>query len=226
MSTAAGPRRRGRPGSAGTALLAIARDEFVRHGFRGATTEAIAARARISKQTLYATYPSKDALYAAVVRDWVDQGHDALRPHTLALRDSSDVREGLLRFAGVLQAGILSPPVLAMRTLVAAEADAYPDVAADYVARSWDRNLGMLALALTSLTEQGRLAVDQPAVAAEQFVWLAIGAPLNQLSLQGSAHAYSAGELAGIAREAVITFLSRYQRDARHRARRTSRSTG
>ena len=42
------------------------------------------------------------------------------------------VRDGLLRLAGVLHAGVLSAPVLRMRRLVAAEAERFPDVAADY----------------------------------------------------------------------------------------------
>src|SRR3712207_1024746 len=100
--------RRGRPGgSTGDVLLAIAREVFLEHGFGGATMDLVAARARISKQTLYRQYASKDLLYAAVVRDWVDRGHDAMRPHTEALRSAPDVREGLLRLAGVLHAGVL-----------------------------------------------------------------------------------------------------------------------
>lgn len=205
------PRRRGRPaGSGGPALLAIARDLFVSGGFRGTTMDAVASRARISKQTLYAAYPSKDALYAAVVRDWVEQGYDALRPHAQALLAAPSLPEGLRRFAMVLQAAILSPPVLQMRSLVAAEADGFPDVAADYLTRSWDRNLRQLAEVLVALAERGRLVLDDPDIAAEQFVWLVIGGPLNRLSLHGTSHRPTAGQLHRIADEAVTTFLSRY----------------
>lgn len=209
MSTS--PRRRGRPpGHGGAELLAIARDEFVSHGFRGTTMDAIAARAGISKQTLYSAYPSKDELYEAVVRDWIEQGYEALRPHTLALRDAANVRDGLQRLATVLQAGILSRPVLQMRTLVVAESDSFPDVAADYVTRSWDRNVGILAETLTVLTRRDLLVIDDPDLAAEQFVWLVVGAPLNRLSLGGKSHGYTARRLQHIANEAVATFLSRY----------------
>ena len=137
MQIPTGPRRRGRPpGSAGADLLAVARAQLIAHGFRGTTMDAVAARAGISKQTLYAAYPSKDELYAAVVRDWVEQGHDALRPHTLALREAPDVGEGLRRLATVLQAGILSPPVLQMRRLVAPAAPSVPALAPAAKARA------------------------------------------------------------------------------------------
>jgi TetR/AcrR family transcriptional repressor of mexJK operon len=204
-------RRRGRPGgSTGGDLLAIARGVFLERGFAGATMDVVAARARISKQTLYRQYPSKDELFAAVVRDWVDLGHDAMRPHTRALLEAPDVRQGLRQLAGVLQAGVLSGPVLQMRTLVAAEAERFPDVASDYVARSWDRNVAMLAEALAELASRGRLVVERSDVAAEQFTWLVLAAPLNRLALGAVARPDTGPDLDVLAEEAVTTFLSRF----------------
>jgi TetR/AcrR family transcriptional repressor of mexJK operon len=110
----------------------------------------------------------------------------------------------------VLQAAILSEPVLQVRALVAAQAETFPQVAADYVARSWDRNLRRLAHTLSTLTEQGRLAVEDPEIAAEQFVWLIIGAPLNRLELNGTTNGYSRRRLDHTAEQGVETFLSRY----------------
>ena len=207
--------RRGRPGgSTGSDLLAAARDVFLGRGFAGATMDAVAARARISKQTLYREYPSKDDLFAAVVRDWVDRGHDAMRPHVGALLEAQDMRDGLLRLARVLQAGVLSAPVLQMRTLVAAEAERFPEVAADYVSRSWDRNQRLLAEALAELATRGRLDVPDADVAAEQFTWLVLGAPLNRLTLQARSEPHGGREPAvatdAVATEAVTTFLSRF----------------
>jgi TetR/AcrR family transcriptional repressor of mexJK operon len=203
--------RRGRPAGSETAeLLSIARQMFVTRGYRGTTMDAVAARAHVSKQSLYRDFPSKDALYAAVVRDWVDRGYDAMRPHTTALSRASRASQGLLDLARVLQAGMLSPPVLQMRTLVAAEAHRFPDVAADYITRSWTRNIHMLAEALTTLTARGLLHVKDPHIAAEQFTWLVVAAPLNRLTLQAGANPYDDGELTAIATQGVATFMSRY----------------
>jgi TetR/AcrR family transcriptional repressor of mexJK operon len=203
--------RRGRPrGSGASELLSIARRMFIAHGYRGTTMDAVAAQAHISKQSLYRDYPSKDALYSAVVRDWVDRGYDAMRPHTTALAKTRQARQGLLGLARALQAGLLSPPVLQMRTLIAAEAQRFPDVAADYVTRSWTRNLHMLAEALGALTARGLLRIDDPDLAAEQLTWLVVAAPLNRLTLQAGAHPYAADELESLATQGVATFLSRY----------------
>ncbi|MGI5132721.1 TetR/AcrR family transcriptional regulator [Pseudonocardia sp. CA-107938] len=206
-------RKRGRPsGTVGPELVTLARDQFLEHGFRRTTMDAVAAKAGISKQTLYAAYPSKDALFAAVVQDWVDRGRSATAPQLAALLTDGDVEHGLRALAATLQAGILSEPVLAMRALVAAQADTLPAVAADYVSRSWERNTQNLADALATLAEQGRLAIPDAAVAAEQFVWLVVGAPLNRLELTAGRDRLSDDRLAQLAEEGVRTFLSRYGR--------------
>jgi hypothetical protein len=123
---------------------------------------------------------------------------------------TDDVRGGLLRLPAVMQSGILSPEVLSIRTLVAAEADRFPDVAADYVARSWDRNTRQLARALTALDARDLVDVPKPDLAADQFVWLVVGGPLNRLSLHAGARRPSARGLQADAEEAVETFLRRY----------------
>ncbi len=211
MSQTPATRPRGRPGgSSGAALLTIARQVFLANGYAGATMDAVAAGARISKQTLYRRYPSKDVLYAAVVHDWVDQGHDAMHPHLQTLLDAPDVAEGLFQLARVLQTGILSPPVLHMRNLVATEAERFPEVAADYLARSWRRNQHLLSAALRELVARGVLHIADPDVAAEQFTWLAIAAPLNRLTLQAGVQPQDDRHLESIAAEAVATFLSRF----------------
>lgn len=169
--------------------------------------DAVAAAARISKASLYARHPSKDALYAAVVADWAARGRDAMRPHLDALLAADDLPAALRRFGRTLHAAVLSPGVLGMRRLVAAEADRHPEVAARYVADSWDRNVAALAAALADLGRRGALRVDDPAVAAQQFTWLVLGAALNDHTLRGAAAA--PGDPAA-ADAAVATFLARY----------------
>ncbi|MFD7310473.1 TetR/AcrR family transcriptional regulator [Promicromonospora sp. NPDC059942] len=211
MTSPSPTQRRGRPGgSSGTDLLAVARDVLLARRYAGATMDAVAAQARISKQTLYKQYPSKEILYAAVVRDWVDRGRDAMAPHLQKLMATDDVGQGLLELCRTLHHGVLSAPVLQMRTLITAEAERFPDVAADYASRSWDHNQALLADALRHLAGRGLLRVDHPEVAAEQLTWLTLAAPLNRLTLTGGAARYPAEELDDIAHEAVVTFLARY----------------
>jgi AcrR family transcriptional regulator len=65
-------RGRGRPktqsdGERRTDIIDTARKTFVDLGYAGTTTETVAARCKISKQTLYRLFPSKTDLFLAVV---------------------------------------------------------------------------------------------------------------------------------------------------------------
>lgn len=51
------------------AVLAAASAEFAAHGYRAASTNRIAAAARVSKGALFSYFPAKDDLFAAVVED-------------------------------------------------------------------------------------------------------------------------------------------------------------
>lgn len=202
-------RRRGRPsGSRGAELLSIARELFLEHGFAATTMDAVAAAAHISKASLYSLHPSKDALYAAVVVDWAGRGRDAMRPHLDALFAAQELPAALRDFGRTLQEAVLSPGVLRMRRLVAAEADKHPEVAARYVAESWDSNIAALAATFAELSGRGRLRVDDPNVAAQQFTWLMLGAALNNHTLRGGDA--TPDDLTATADAATSTFLARY----------------
>jgi hypothetical protein len=97
-----------------------------------------------------------------------------------------------------------------MRSLVAAEASRFPDVAADYVRRSWERNQALLSGALEQLAARNLLRVDRADVAAEQLTWLLLGGPLNRLTLQSARAPLPSGELGRTTDEAIATFLSRF----------------
>jgi len=65
-------RRRGRPklvadDARRDEIVACAREIFLAHGYAGTTTDAVAVRCRISKQTLYRLFPSKARLFQAMV---------------------------------------------------------------------------------------------------------------------------------------------------------------
>ncbi len=178
------PSRPGRPpGKQGGELLAVARDTFLELGFDRTTMQDIAQRAGVSKSSLYREHPSKGDLFVAVVTDWAQQGQGAMRPHLDALLAEPDLTKALTTFATVLVGAILAPPVVGMRRLVAAEADRFPDIAELYLRTSWQANMDALADTLRELDRRARLAVEEPSIAAEQLVWMSVGASLNARTL-------------------------------------------
>lgn len=179
-------RRPGRPaGRQGEELLVVARQVFLELGFSGATMQEVATRARISKTSLYREHPSKDELFAAVVVDWARLGRGAMRPHLDRLLAAEDVRSALVDLATTLQAAVLAPDVIRMRRLVAAESDRFPETAATYLADSWDSNISALGDAIAELVARGDVPPIDPWLAAHQFTWTAVGAPLNAQTIGG-----------------------------------------
>ena len=75
-------------------LLDVATELFLECGFKRASMDEIARRAGASKQTLYARYPSKSALFEAIVERKSRQIFEAIGP----LSDDAPVRETLIRF--------------------------------------------------------------------------------------------------------------------------------
>ncbi|MEO6116766.1 MAG: TetR/AcrR family transcriptional regulator [Pseudolysinimonas sp.] len=205
------PRRRGRPtGETGADLLAVARGVFLERGFAGTTMAEVAARARISKASLYREHPSKDALYAAVVSGWAAAGRDAMRPALERLIEGAAIADDLATFARTLRSGVLSPEVLSMRRLVSSEAVSNPEVAALYFAESWQRNIDALADAFRALDKAQRLSIPDARIAAEQFTWLTVGAPLNQMLLTNTSQPATADDLPA----SIALFLTNYNTQA------------
>ena len=181
---------------------------FLEHGFAGTTMHDVASRAGISKASLYREHGSKDALFAAVVTDWAARGRGAMRPLVERLLTAPDLHAALVELAGTIQAAVLAADVVQMRRLVTAESERFPDVAADYLAASWDSNIAALAHTLAELGARGALHVDDPHIAAHQFTWTAVGAALNAHTIAGPAAATSSRQLARFAAAAADTLVA------------------
>ncbi|MGZ4109768.1 MAG: TetR/AcrR family transcriptional regulator, partial [Actinomycetota bacterium] len=89
------PRRRGQALATRRAILEAARGAFVEAGYVATTIDAIAARAQVSPETIYATFGSKRSLLSEVIdvsiagddapvpileRDWVREMRDEREP--------------------------------------------------------------------------------------------------------------------------------------------------
>jgi TetR/AcrR family transcriptional repressor of mexJK operon len=108
------------------AVLAGARAVFLAHGFSAATTDMIQKAAGVSKATVYARYPTKEALFTAVVEAECVRLLDDVRSTAIRPRKLHAV---LAALAQAYLRLVLSADVLALFRAVVGEAPRFPALA-------------------------------------------------------------------------------------------------
>ena len=194
------------------AIIRAATEVFLRHGYLGATTDEVAARASVSKQTLYKYFADKQHLFAETILDTTVQVVDGLSSAVAStLQDAQDVRQALRDVANGWVRALLQPEVLRLRRLVIAEADRFPEVGRAWFDRGFDRALVILGEALRGLADRGLLHnLSDPTLAAYQFAGLVMYQPMNQVMFAGTEALPPADKLNRIADSAVDMFLATY----------------
>jgi TetR/AcrR family transcriptional regulator, mexJK operon transcriptional repressor len=174
------PRRGGRPSREQAALLGdrildVATDLFLAEGYGATSIESVAQGARISKRTFYHRFPDKAALFGAVVHRII-QG--VRPPPDVPLFEGGDLSEVLHRLARLAVHASVAPMTLALSRLMLVEAQRFPELAA-IAAREGTRAeaVKQIAAILEREAGAGRLAIDRPEFAAEQFLSLLITVP-------------------------------------------------
>jgi TetR/AcrR family transcriptional repressor of mexJK operon len=222
ISAPAVRRSSGRPTAAAAAELAerilkVATRAFLTHGYAATSIETIAASTGVAKRTLYARWRDKPALFRAVLERlmarWLAMPeapapeHPASVPPALdRLPTAADRLEAALQQAATrVLAVALQPDALALHRLMIAESGRFPELAEmvrqSGAAAGMARISGLLAAEMLA----GRLAQLDPAIAAEQFLYLVLTGP--QRRALGLAPPLDAAGVAAWARQAVAMFL-------------------
>lgn len=180
-----------------------ARELFFAQGYAGTSMSGIASKVGGSKTTLWSYFPSKEALFAAVVDDLVER-------YGRALDLSFDAHLGLpdtLRVFGAGMMGIvMSPPVLALHRLVIGEASRFPELGALFHERGPGRGKAKLAAWLTAAMDAGDVRRGDPRRAASQFAHMCQSG-VYQACLLGLKPGATADEIAGDIEAAVDSFV-------------------
>ena len=194
------------------AIMEAATAVFLGNGYLGASMDEIATRAAVSKQTVYKHFADKERLFTEIIGGTIDKVGEPFHAEVLTLGDSDDLEAELGMVARRLIAAVMAPDVLALRRLVIAEADRFPQLGRTYYERGPERTAAALAPHLRRLAERGLLRLDDPLAAAHQLNWLITSVPLNQVMLCGKAVRFTAAELEGFADAGVRLFLAGYGR--------------
>jgi TetR/AcrR family transcriptional regulator, mexJK operon transcriptional repressor len=184
---------------------------FLSQGFQGTSVDQIAARAQVSKQTVYKQFGDKRQLLFAIVSAVLDSIATPVIERIIELAHTTELESDLVQLAVDYLHAVLAEPVVQLRRLVIAEANRLPDLADIYYQRAPARTLAALADAFRQLGERGLLNITERTAAAEQFAFLVVGKPLDHALFYGGSQTLAGIEPLDHARAAVRVFLAAYR---------------
>lgn len=206
----AAARRAGRLASAGV-IREAATTLFLRSGYVGTSMEEVATLAGVSKQTVYTHFADKERLFTDLILGAADRADDFLQHVRAVLEDTDDLEKDLRQVARRYLAAVLRPELLQLRRLVIGESGRFPELARTYYERAPERTLATLASCFQRLAERGLMRPEEPGLAARQFAFLVLGAPLDRAMFCGDGELPPA-ELERQADAAVGAFLAAHGR--------------
>lgn len=190
------------------AILDAAAYEFRVAGFAATSMDRIAQRANVSKRTVYNHFDSKDALFEAILELLWSRAHEASN----LTYDPEVSLKGQLEDLAYHELEVLADEnFLGLARALMAEAIRSPDFAREKWAELAEREAG-LPLWVKAAVDDGRLTVDDPVFASEQFIGL-IKAFAFWPQVIAAQPPPSKKDRPGLVDAAVSMFLARYATD-------------
>jgi AcrR family transcriptional regulator len=174
----ASSRREARRQSRREAILDVAAQSFLEHGYAGTTMSAIAATLGGSKGTLWSYFASKEVLFAAVI-DRVTQAFRAQLSLILNPRDG--VEAALRRFCTEFLRKVTSPEAIALHRLVVGETNRFPEIGRIFYERAPRLTQELLAGFLADAMKHGTLCLTDPLISARQLIALCMAGGHQQM---------------------------------------------
>ncbi|MPZ00175.1 MAG: TetR family transcriptional regulator [Actinophytocola sp.] len=204
----------GRSGRKRRAIIDEATALFLRNGYQGTSMDEVAARAAVSKQTVYKNFADKEKLFTEIIRGVADSSERILQELSEVLHTADvgadDLDDVLTELAQRYLSAVLQPRVMRLRRLVIAEADRFPELARYYYDKAPARAVKVLAGELRTYAERGLLRLDDATLAANHFAYLVLAIPQDRALFHPDEQP-STGDHDRIAREAVRVFLAAYR---------------
>lgn len=145
-------------------LLAAALDEFYEKGVSAARTDDIAARAGLSKGTLYLYFPSKDDLFQALIESLTLPNLEQIEAMANAAPSVMQAIGGFVVLAPKIIRGTDLPRLM---KVIIGESQTYPDVINRYRTEVLDRMLGIFSGVLAAAKARGEIDIGSPEVTAK-----------------------------------------------------------
>ncbi|MEM7451407.1 MAG: TetR/AcrR family transcriptional regulator [Pseudomonadota bacterium] len=164
------PTRAGRPKSDSkrVAIMQAATGHFMSEGYERTSMDAIATAAGVSKQTVYSHFANKDALFRECILN-------KIRRYGLDLKDfepDTPLRD-VLESTGRRFLDLMSDEdVICMYRLLIAETTAFPKLAYAFWETGPTQTIAAIANVLSERSARGECRIDDPKVAAGDFLSL------------------------------------------------------
>jgi AcrR family transcriptional regulator len=208
----AAKKRAGRPTLEAAALvderiLEEAANVFLEKGFARAKMDEIATRTGITKQTIYARFSSKNALFSALASRFSGL---AFRPQYGDLDSTQSPRMYLIQFAAEVISVMRDQKSQRLFVVLAAEARAFPELAS----QTWVEGAGRLRINLRRFFEEQvakkTMAIADLDFAVEQFLGLLVGPIFGRLLFERPSYFENDAHAASYIEAAVDLFLAGY----------------
>lgn len=187
-------------------VLDGARTVFLRDGFDGASMNDIAREAGVSKGTLYVYFASKDALFAAFVRD----EHRRQAEQIVLYGDTDTLQDALTAIGHNFLREMFAPAHIAqVRTVVAAAAK-FPEIGRAFYEAGPLYGKRRVAAMLTRHVDDGALEIDDLDDAAVTFFNIVQGDLLKRALFQ--CETFTLAQIDETVRHGVELFLRLYAR--------------
>ena len=184
-------------------IAEAARAAFMANGFAGASVDAVAKAAGVSKKTLYRLVPTKADLFRASIIDRIDGFMLAIDGEGWGGRD---VEEGLVRLLQAFGELTMSAETIAIQKLVIAESDRFPALAAAFQAEAIATTHAAMTEFLRVQCSRGTLELDDPHRAAGMLRGMMIMEP-QRAAMMGQRSAPGADEIAERAKACAQLFI-------------------
>lgn len=152
--------------------LRVALDLFAAHGFHGVSIDQLVAEAGGSKATLYRYFSSKEELFEAIIAD--------LTETTIAERPIDELaglrlEDGLRAIGHATAMAALSEQATVLFRLAVGESMRFPELARMMFERGPAVSYSRMRAFIADRAAAGEIQVDDPQIAAEQFLGGIVG---------------------------------------------------
>jgi TetR/AcrR family transcriptional repressor of mexJK operon len=188
-------------------VLDGARAVFLAEGFEGASVDAIARVAGVSKATLYSYFPDKRLLFMEVVRaECLRQADAAGVEIDLSAPPEVVLRAGARRIV----AFYCSDFGRNVHRICVAESARFPELGRRFYASGAELARARIGDYLAAACARGELAIDDIPLAADQFVKLCEADLMDRVTC-GLRSGFTEAEIARVVDGAVAMFLACYE---------------